>query len=147
MRGKEIVGGHTYICDTCEKEISGVSLYWEKSDFSICINCLRDIVDKHLHINLDIAEDLYRQYEISKKTKIKVIRKTITEALRNKVLKKYNYRCVFCGNKNNLQMDHIIPFSKGGKTEFRNLQPLCRECNLKKGNKEKSEERSNGGEV
>ncbi len=31
-------------------------------------------------------------------------------------------------------MDHIIPESKGGKTEESNLQTLCSRCNCSKGN-------------
>lgn len=43
-------------------------------------------------------------------------------------------RCVYCGSTENLQLDHIIPFSKGGATTLENLQLLCQPCNLKKSN-------------
>lgn len=44
-------------------------------------------------------------------------------------------RCVHCGSTDNLQLDHIIPFSKGGATTLENLQLLCQKCNLEKSNK------------
>lgn len=43
-------------------------------------------------------------------------------------------RCVYCGSTENLQYDHIIPFSKGGATTLENLQLLCQKCNLDKSN-------------
>lgn len=49
------------------------------------------------------------------------------------------YVCAHCGNKfrtrENLQIDHIVPMAKGGLTVPENLQVLCRNCNLKKGDK------------
>lgn len=44
-------------------------------------------------------------------------------------------KCVYCGSTQNLQLDHIIPFSRGGATTIENLQLLCQKCNLEKSNK------------
>ena len=44
-------------------------------------------------------------------------------------------KCVQCGSTENLTMDHILPKSKGGKDELKNLQCLCFPCNIKKGDK------------
>lgn len=45
--------------------------------------------------------------------------------------------CPICGKhfeKKEMQADHIIPWSKGGKTVIENCQMLCTDCNLKKSN-------------
>lgn len=51
------------------------------------------------------------------------------------VYKRDGGRCVYCGSTQNLQLDHIIPFSKGGATTLENMQLLCQKCNIEKSNK------------
>ncbi len=63
----------------------------------------------------------------------------ISDRLRYQVLKRDNFKCCACGASPakepsvELHIDHIIPWSKGGKTEINNLQTLCSKCNLGKG--------------
>lgn len=48
------------------------------------------------------------------------------------------YRCQYCGQKkiaSQLNYDHVIPRSKGGKTNWENIVASCISCNLKKGDK------------
>lgn len=60
--------------------------------------------------------------------------------LRFLVLKRDDFKCVGCGRSPSnepgliLHVDHIQPFSKGGKTEEKNLQTLCKDCNYGKTN-------------
>lgn len=42
---------------------------------------------------------------------------------------KYDYRCLCCGKKKPLTVDHVIPLSKGGTNTIDNIQPLCQPCN------------------
>lgn len=55
-------------------------------------------------------------------------------------LKHFNNSCAFCKTKERLEVDHIIPISKGGKNTIDNLQPLCKSCNSSKSNKILSQE-------
>lgn len=63
--------------------------------------------------------------------------RVIRRKLRYEVLKRDNFTCVLCGAKSpavELHVDHIVPYSKGGKTELSNLRTLCSKCNLGRGN-------------
>ncbi|WP_374541916.1 HNH endonuclease [Flavobacterium sp.] len=42
--------------------------------------------------------------------------------------------CQCCGSADNIEYDHIMPFSCGGKSEASNVQLLCRKCNRSKSN-------------
>lgn len=56
-------------------------------------------------------------------------------ANRNRIYKRDNYTCVYCGSTRQLTLDHVIPKSKGGKNDWNNLVTSCQKCNLKKSNK------------
>jgi len=56
------------------------------------------------------------------------------------VLIRDGFKCAYCGSvKRKLTIDHIIPKSRGGKTNFENCVSSCKSCNNKKGNKTPSE--------
>ena len=57
----------------------------------------------------------------------------ITEEYRRYVLWRDNGKCRMCGATDNLAVDHIMPFVRGGSNELTNLQILCRACNSAKG--------------
>lgn len=62
-----------------------------------------------------------------------VERGKVSNKLRFAVYARDGERCAKCGSRRNLEIDHIIPISKGGKTTLNNLQTLCHNCNMKKG--------------
>lgn len=68
-------------------------------------------------------------------------RALMTKKLRTFIKTRDNYTCCTCGNSVHvepnllLEIDHIIPVSKGGQTAEENLQTLCWKCNRAKSNK------------
>lgn len=56
--------------------------------------------------------------------------------LRFYIYERDHYTCKKCGRRGkraNLEVDHIVPISKGGKSTVDNLQTLCHRCNQQKG--------------
>jgi len=49
-----------------------------------------------------------------------------------------NYRCQYCGNTfkaDDLNMDHVIPRDRGGRTSWENIVTSCIKCNSRKANR------------
>ena len=68
-------------------------------------------------------------------------RRLMTQKLRRYIIERDQNTCQKCGNSTAqepnllLEVDHIIPVSKGGLTSEDNLQTLCWKCNRSKGAK------------
>lgn len=68
-------------------------------------------------------------------------RTLMTKKLREFIKNRDNYTCCTCGNSTYiepnllLEIDHIIPVAKGGRTVEENLQTLCWKCNRAKSDK------------
>ncbi|HLV99402.1 MAG TPA: HNH endonuclease [Ktedonobacterales bacterium] len=57
-------------------------------------------------------------------------------ALRQRVLERDDYTCVYCGRRGGtLTLDHVLPVSRGGTSELGNLVTACVTCNSAKGTK------------
>ncbi len=79
-----------------------------------------------------LKEDLL---ENVKNLSLKDSKRNFDEAQRQVIYRRDNGICRICGKKcewNDWEADHIVPWSKGGKTEIENGQVLCPSCNSKK---------------
>ena len=92
--------------------------------------------------NSDEQNDLFRKVtlgeEMYSSNEESFYSKEEWKACRVKIFKKYPAICMSCGNKNNLEVDHVKPRAKYPELELDidNLQILCRNCNLLKGVKD-----------
>ena len=65
--------------------------------------------------------------------------KDYIQPLRNPNFTRFNvflrdkFSCQYCGSKNELTFDHLLPRSKGGKTNWENVVTACSNCNVQKG--------------
>ena len=98
---------------------------------------LNEIIDVLKSIDSSKVKDGRRFYSREVWDSIeRVERAKVSNELRQEIFERDGYTCVNCGSteKESLEIDHIMPISKGGKTEPGNLQTLCRDCNFRKGN-------------
>lgn len=79
------------------------------------------------------SDEITRAFSLSSEERLKM-----TPKMRYQILCRDMHRCTICGRSAKdgvtLEVDHIVPISKGGKTETNNLRTLCRDCNRGKGN-------------
>jgi hypothetical protein len=96
-----------------------------------------------IKLNIDNLNKLINYLNDTIKWRISIAgqRALMTSHLRAKIKERDNYTCCNCSlsiedEKNLLlEIDHIIPISKGGLTLENNLQTLCWRCNRAKGSK------------
>jgi 5-methylcytosine-specific restriction endonuclease McrA len=71
-------------------------------------------------------------------------RQSRSASKRARILMRDRHRCQYCGNRFSafeLTLDHILPRSRGGRTEPDNLCAACRPCNQRKGDRTPDEAR------
>ncbi len=121
------------------------------TDFSVLVKIYRSLINGHLvSYKKDVFDsetiveligmieekrgDYYLNPEIWDSIS-KVERARVSNKVRFAIYARDNYRCVKCGDTEDLEIDHIYPISKGGKSDLNNLQTLCHHCNYQKGNR------------
>ncbi len=52
---------------------------------------------------------------------------------RQNIFRRDGHKCLYCGSREDLTLDHVLPRSRGGKTSWQNLATACKRCNSKKG--------------
>ena len=70
--------------------------------------------------------------------KLRNISRNIPQSVKFKVFRRDNQVCQQCGKNvpfHQINFDHIIPWTKGGSSDERNIRMLCESCNKIKGSR------------
>lgn len=51
------------------------------------------------------------------------------------VFRRDGYKCQYCGSKQNLTIDHVVPRAQGGQHNWKNVTTACLKCNSIKGSR------------
>ncbi len=114
-----------------------------KNRFGSWRNALKEFVEYINDDSIDLEESDNDEPTTKNNTehaKIKRTSRNISERMRFRILVRDGFACQSCGasplksRRVELHIDHIIPWSKGGETEDKNLETKCSKCNLGKGN-------------
>ena len=95
-----------------------------------------DILTHRLSIATGLLDDFIITDIIPSRSDLKVVQPT--ESVKNLLYKEQRGLCNACGSEfeiRNLEIDHIIPKSKGGGDYYENYQLLCGSCNRIKGDR------------
>jgi len=137
------------ICDGCETRIDRICTFSAikgtgKTAFCYCRKCVSSLIFRLFVIKGRLESEFYefmsgskiwKHSSSSSSYKQKRRRQLIPKGIRHEVFQLDNYKCLECGVTSNicsLEIDHIIPVSRGGTDEMSNLQTLCYTCNREK---------------
>jgi site-specific DNA-methyltransferase (adenine-specific) len=94
------------------------------------------ILVERLSEGAELFKDFIATDQIPKRSDIKEVQ--TWESIKQRLYKQQHGKCNACGvdfEYRNLEIDHIIPKSKGGGDYYENYQLLCSSCNKIKGNR------------
>lgn len=91
-------------------------------------------------LDADSIEQISRRWE---QTKLRRYRTQVNISQRLRIIERDGSTCRYCGRKlpqrRQIVIDHVIPWSLGGRNTDDNLVVACRPCNIKKGSRALSE--------
>ncbi len=121
---KHILPLHEERISTTLKEIN-------KAQEIVKENELKEILKQEI---LDKKKELIEEGILSSLNESDLKREPIPQEVLDRVWNRDGGKCVKWGSQEQIEFDHIIPFSKGGSNTYRNLKILCEQCNREKSN-------------
>ena len=97
-----------------------------------------ELVMERLKDDTGLFTDFTHTDLVPQRTDVKVELPTAKNKIKGKLYKEQDKKCNGCEQETRIglmDVDHVIPKSRGGGDYYGNYQLLCRECNVKKGDK------------
>ncbi len=121
----------------------------EKKDDEYLLTNFRDLSKKEVKELIELCKSKIDDFTKKRGEGIWEHRKLssgyISGSIKYEVLKRAKFRCELCGipaKDRALEVDHIIPKSKGGSDDISNFQALCYSCNSSKRNRDDTDFRN-----
>ena len=115
----------------------------EKKDYQYLLTNFKDLSKKEVKELIELCKSKIDDFTKKRGDSVWEHRKLssgyISGSIKYEVLKKAKFRCELCGipaKDRALEVDHIIPKSKGGSDDISNFQALCYSCNSSKRNRD-----------
>jgi ATP adenylyltransferase len=123
----------------------------EKEDDGYYLVGYEDLDNEQVEHLIELCEAKLDEYKTKRGKRIWQHRKAsvgyVSGTLRYEVLKRARFRCELCGvsaDVRALEVDHILPRSRGGTDALDNLQALCYRCNAMKRDRDDTDFRGVG---
>ena len=93
-------------------------------------------IDRHRSNSIDWAKKNRNKKKASEQQRrINKSQNSFYKIKPKEIKKLYNSPCIYCGSKDNITVDHVIPIKLNGTHGIGNLVSACRSCNCSKGAK------------
>lgn len=91
----------------------------------------RDTRDYYLRHQLEAFEKVNRRLALIARDKRQVTSRDVA-----RLFHRHGGCCAYCGQRSrHLEVDHVVPLSRGGRHAIGNMLPACRRCNRSKSNR------------
>ncbi len=77
-------------------------------------------------------EKMRERARIDRARKLNAPGNGITHKQEKHLFEEYDYRCVYCGSKKDITIDHVVALNRGGANDITNAIPACKSCNASK---------------
>jgi len=95
-----------------------------------------EVIESHGQPIRTSSTTFTRPHVIRLVTYVRVPRGVTKRISRRVLFARDGWRCVYCGSEGNrLTLDHVVPRSRGGTSEWENVVTSCAPCNHRKGDR------------